>query len=212
MNALVIFAKFPEPGKVKRRIGKEIGDDRSAELCRRMIEDLIEKNSNKDYDLYLSFIGKEYKEAYRKMFPDAILYVQRGTNLAENIFLTFEDLLDDYEKVIVIGSDAPQVGPDIIYPAFKALNSHDVILGPCTDGGYYLIGMKKAHNLFRNMPFKTDSLLDEEIRLIKEQGLSFVLLDELLDIDDIDELKKAKEILPKELCPHTIEFIETLDI
>ena len=86
MNALVLFAKFPEPGKVKKEIGKAIGMENSAKLCKAFVTDLIVKNSDKDFDLYLSFIGKEYKGLYRDMFPNSILYLQRGTNLSENIY------------------------------------------------------------------------------------------------------------------------------
>ena len=212
MNALVIFAKYPVPGAVKRRIGREIGMEKSAELCECFIKDLYEKNSNQDYDLYLSFIGKEHKEQYRGRFPDAILYVQRGHTKGENLSLTFEDLLDDYEKVVIIGCDAPQVGPALIKAAFKALESHDVVIGPASDGGYYLIGIKKNLPFLNDLPWGTPELLDQTIKRLKERKESYVFIDELEDIDDLEELKAAKKRIKESDAPATFKFLQRLDV
>jgi len=212
MNALVLFAKYPEPGKVKKKIGKVVGMESSAKLCMAFINDLIDKNSDRDYDLYLSFIGHEYKEHYREMFPSAILYVQRGTKLSENLHCSFEDLLDDYEKVVIIGCDVPDIPQELIVKAFNALDSYDVVLGPATDGGYYLIGMKKAHPIFDTMPFGTDMLIKEQLKILEDKGLTHVLLDELEDVDDMEELNDLKERLKKDDAPQTFEVVKKIDL
>jgi len=212
MYALVIFAKFPESGKVKKKIGKVIGMQNSAKLCTAFINDLIAKNEDKDYDLYLSFIGHEHKEQYRTMFPHAILYVQRGTGLSSNMLCSFQDLLDDYEKVVIIGCDVPDLSTEIIVKAFNALEHYDVVLGPAEDGGYYLIGMKKPHNIFEDVPWGTGKLLEEQIKILREKRLPFVLLEKLPDVDTVEELKELKKRLKKEDAPRTYDFIKDLDI
>lgn len=212
MNALVIFAKFPVPGKVKKKIGQVIGMDNSAKLCTAFINDLIEENSEKDYDIYLSFIGHEYKEKYREMFPNAILYVQRGTNMSENVQSAFEDLLDDYEKVALIGCDVPQLSSETVIKAFNALASYDVVLGPSEDGGYYLVALKKPHDIFKGVPWGKPQLLEEQMKLLKEKKLTFVLLHKLPDVDTVDELKHLKNVLKRESAPRTYDFINDLDI
>ncbi|MBN1544293.1 TIGR04282 family arsenosugar biosynthesis glycosyltransferase [Candidatus Woesearchaeota archaeon] len=212
MNALVLFAKFPEAGTVKKKIGRVIGMENSARLCESFIKDIIDKNKDRDYDLYLSFIGHEHKEQYRTMFPHAILYVQRGMNLGENLSCTFEDLLDDYEKVVIIGCDVPDLPSAMIIKAFNALSSYDVVLGPAEDGGYYLIGMKKAHDLFKELHFGTERLLDEQVRAVKDKGMTFVLLDELPDVDTVEELKHLKKTLKREDAPRTYDFIKGIKL
>jgi hypothetical protein len=212
MNALVIFAKFPEPGRVKKKIGEVIGMDSSAGLCSAFINDLISKNKDKDYDLYLSFIGHQYKEKYKNIFPEAILYVQRGMNLGENMYCSFEDLLDDYDKVVIIGCDVPNLGSDIIVKAFNALDSYDVVIGPAEDGGYYLIGMKQPHEIFEGLPWGSDKLLDAQIELLKEKKLTYVLLERMSDVDTIDELKVLKKNLKKDDAPKTYEFIKSIGV
>ncbi|NQU79258.1 glycosyltransferase [Candidatus Woesearchaeota archaeon] len=211
MNALVIFAKFPEPGKVKKKVGNVLGMDASAELCKCFIEDLISENENKDYDLYLSFIGHQHKEEYRSMFPHAILYVQRGSNLSENLRCTFEDLLDDYEKVVVIGCDVPQMSYDTIIKAYNALDSYDVVMGPASDGGYYLVGLKKPTDIFDDMPWGSEALLSEQTSALEKKGLTYVLLDVLDDVDTFEELIMLKNVLKRQDAPKTFDFIQGLD-
>jgi rSAM/selenodomain-associated transferase 1 len=212
MDALVLFAKFPEPGKVKKKIGKVIGMEGSARLCKAFIQDIIAKNEDKDYDLYLSFIGHEHKERYRDLFPNAILYVQRGTNLSENMQFTFEDLLDDYEKVIILSSDVPNVGPETVTRALNALESYDVVIGPAEDGGYYLIGMKNPHNIFEDLPWGKENLLEHQMAVLKNKKLSFVFLEKMPDVDDIEELKHFKKTLKKEDAPKTYEVLKEIEI
>ncbi|MFH1063541.1 MAG: TIGR04282 family arsenosugar biosynthesis glycosyltransferase [Candidatus Woesearchaeota archaeon] len=212
MNALVLFAKFPEPGRVKKCIGKAIGMENSAGLCRAFINDLIEENQDKDYDLYLSFIGHEHKEQYRSMFPNAILYVQRGSNLSDNLQFTFEDLLDDYEKVVVLSCDVPQLSSQTVVKAFNALDSYEVVLGPAQDGGYYIIGMKKPQAIFEMMPWGTEDLLKAQMENLRKKGLPFVLLEKMYDVDTMEELRHLKETLTEGEAPRTFAFLHRPDI
>lgn len=212
MNAIVVFAKYPEPGRVKKKIGQVVGMETSAELCKAVIQDIVDKISDKDYDLYLSFIGRENKENYRCMFPSAILYVQRGTNIGENVKYTFQDLLDDHDKVLIVSGDAPQVNHDLIQRAVNALDLYDVVLGPVEDGGFYLLGMKQFHDVFENMPFGTEQLLEETEAKLKEKKLTFVLMDTLADVDTVDELKRMKDILKKDEAPKTYDVIHDIEL
>jgi hypothetical protein len=212
MNALVIFAKFPEAGKVKKKIGESIGMDVSAKLCEAFVQDLITEHKDRDYDLYLSFIGHQHKETYKLMFPEAIMYVQRGKNLGENLYFTFEDLLDDYAKVAIIGCDVPNLKHETVLKAFNALESYDAVFGPASDGGYYLIGMTAPNNVFEGLPWGKDALLEAQLNTLRMKKLTFVLLDEMIDVDTVDELRTLKKTLKAGDAPRTFEFIESLDV
>jgi len=212
MDALVIFAKFPEPGMVKKRIGKAIGMEASANLCNAFINDLIEKHQEKNYDLYLSFIGNEYKQKYKEMFPNAIMYVQRGKNMSENMQCAFADLLETYEKVVVIGCDVPNLSSLIIYKAFNALESYDVVLGPAEDGGYYLVGMKTPEEVFVGMPWGTEKLLEAQMKSLVDHNLTFAMLERLPDVDTVEELNALKKVLKKEDAPKTYEYMQNIDL
>jgi rSAM/selenodomain-associated transferase 1 len=212
MNALIVFAKFPVPGQVKKKIGTVIGMENSAKLCEAFINDLIAEHSERDYDIYLSFIGHEHKEQYRTKFPHAILYVQKGVNMSERVQCSFEDLLDDYEKLALIGSDVPDLSTETVIKAFNALDSYDVVLGPVDDGGYYIVAMKEPHDVFKGMPWGKDTLLEAQIKVLKERKLTFVLLDKLNDVDTIEELKAFKKIVKREEAPRTYDVIQSLDV
>jgi rSAM/selenodomain-associated transferase 1 len=210
MNAIVIFAKYPEPGTVKKRIGRVVGMETSAELCKAILQDIIQQTGDRDYDLYLSFIGREHKEQYRNLFPSAILYVQRGTNLEQNVKYMFQDLLDDHEKVILVSGDAPLITHDLIQRAFNALDFYDVVIGPAEDGGYYLIGMKHYRDVFTGLPFGTDSLIASQKDMLKDKKLTFVTLEVLPDIDTMDELEQMKKSLKRERAPHTFDVLSKI--
>lgn len=212
MNALVIFAKFPEPGRVKKVLGKEIGMENSAKVCAAFIKDLISEHEERDYDLYLSFIGQENKEKYRNLFPNAILYVQRGTNLGENMFYTFEDLLDDYEKIVVIGADVPDLHADYVQNALSELDNYDVIIGPADDGGYCLIALKESVNIFTEVPWGSSELLKHQIDKIRDRNLTFFQLNSLPDVDEIEELIVLKKNLKREDAKNTYDLLQSLDV
>ena len=212
MDALVLFAKYPQVGKVKKKIGEVIGMENSARMCNAFIQDLVNKNSSRDYDLYLSFIGREHKEKYRELFPQAILYVQRGSNLGENMHCSFEDLLDDYRKVVILSCDVPQVSSKEVVRAFNALDSYDAVIGPAEDGGYYLIGLKKPRNIFMGLHWGKESLLQEQIHKLKERKMTFVLLNPHPDVDTPEELRYMKKVLKAEDAPETYQVLRELNI
>lgn len=88
-------------------------------------------------------------------------------------------------KVVVIGSDCPQLGQNLMRAAFDELEQNEMVIGPSTDGGYYLIGMRKhCFNVFANIPWSTSSVLADTIRQIEAQGISYGLLPPLTDVDD----------------------------
>ena len=109
----------------------------------------------------------------------------------------FSDLFDQgYSKVLIIGTDCPELSPEIIIAAFDSLNTHDIVIGPARDGGYYLLGMKKlCPDLFNNISWSTDQVLQQTLRACVDSGLSNRLLDELSDIDNEEDLIALKPLI-----------------
>ena len=93
------------------------------------------------------------------------------------------------QKVIIVGTDIPDLSKEVIIKAFELLDSNDVVIGPAKDGGYYLLGMKKMHTkLFDKIEYSTSSVLSETLLKIKELNLTYHLLPELRDIDTEEDL------------------------
>ncbi|MCG8583758.1 MAG: DUF2064 domain-containing protein, partial [Pirellulales bacterium] len=98
--------------------------------------------------------------------------------------------------VVMIGADCPHLPGNHLRDAFELLNDYDVVIGPSTDGGYYLIGMREElPPVFDGMPWSTPDVFSETIRRLALSDRSFVLLDESFDVDDITGLRQLAELL-----------------
>jgi rSAM/selenodomain-associated transferase 1 len=99
-----------------------------------------------------------------------------------------------YKKIVVIGSDCPAVSQELIIEALRKLDLHDVVIGPATDGGYYLVGLRQTvPELFSGIAWSTDQVLSQTLKLCSSQRLSPALLPELRDIDQIEDLVYYRE-------------------
>src|SRR5258707_15096458 len=112
---------------------------------------------------------------------------------------------DRMRKTIVIASDAPHISHALISQAQEALDGADVVLGPAEDGGYYLIAMRKPHDVFSGIPMSTQHVLHMTVDKAHHLGLSVHLLEPLFDIDEFPDLFRLAHILQKEqpLAPAT---------
>lgn len=194
-NALCIFAKYPELGKVKTRLAKDVGETKALQIYAKVLNNLIKEHKNNDYDLHIAFTPTSKEKEFKQLYSNLKFFSQNGENLGVKIHNAFRHLLKKYKKVIIIGSDTPDLSKELINKAFNELNEKEIVLGPCFDGGYYLIGMKKNHDVFSNIKWSTDSVLNDTINIIERKRLSLVLLSKKHDIDTKDELKYYDELI-----------------
>lgn len=116
--------------------------------------------------------------------------VQRGETLGQRMTNAFTEVFRNVQSAIIIGSDCPELEVSIINEAFEALQNNDVVIGPSTDGGYYLLGMRKCQTaLFDNIPWSTSSVLEETLKKCDDLSLEVHTLTTLHDIDTIEDLK-----------------------
>ena len=110
-------------------------------------------------------------------------------NLGERLCRAFGDAFESgARRVIVIGSDCPDVTPSDIEAAWAALEIHDVALGPATDGGYWLVGLRALDEaVFRGIHWSTSAVLEETLAICQQRGLSVHRLRELSDVDTADD-------------------------
>ncbi len=116
---------------------------------------------------------------------------QQGEALGERMKHAFADVFENgHQKVVIIGTDCPQITASIIRDAFDCLTEKEVVIGPSFDGGYYLLGMKRLQaDLFRNIAWSTASVFDDTIARCNELQLSYALLPALPDVDREEDLK-----------------------
>lgn len=198
-NLLIVFMKNPVKGKVKTRLAKKIGDTQALQIYKMLLHytgTVIAQLKNSDKAIFYSdFIAKGDmwdNDFYRK-------YLQEGNKLGERmknaLALAFEK---EYEKVIIIGTDCYELKTEMLASTFTYLDSNDVVIGPATDGGYYLLGMKVLHReLFENIPWSTANVLLDTINTAKKLKLTYHLLPALTDVDTEDNLNGIEKLKAK---------------
>lgn len=193
-DLILVFVRNPELGKVKTRLSKTIGDRDALKIYTILLnhtESVINSNSA-DKVVYYS------EEIQQNDLWSETLYqkkLQKGPDLGARMQHAFETAFKDlYEKVVIVGSDLYDLNPTHIEDALKALETHDLVLGPSLDGGYYLLGMKELHSaVFKNKLWGTDSVLGSTLKDLQPQNVK--LLDALNDIDTFEDLKAHPELL-----------------
>ncbi|MEO6843613.1 MAG: TIGR04282 family arsenosugar biosynthesis glycosyltransferase [Ginsengibacter sp.] len=198
-NALIIFVKNLIKGHVKTRLANTLGDDAAMEIYKQLLKNAHDKIQSLDVDkivFYSEFIEDDIWE--NNLFQKEI---QEGNDLGERMENAFKSLSADqagsftagYKKVVIVGTDCPGINKDILEDGFLKLNNSDIVIGPATDGGYYLLGMKNMYSfLFQKIKWGTDTVLQQTIDLCNRNQLSYFLLPELTDIDDEKDLIHLK--------------------
>ncbi len=199
-DALVIMVKPPRPGFVKTRLVPPLSSDEAATLYSHFITDTIKGLSTlTDIKLYLALAYEEGSEPFLKFslsngFEDIEVIEQSGETLGERLFDIFKRLFDaGHLRVAIVGSDSPDLPPEFIKEAFTNLStdSSKVVLGPATDGGYYLIAMSSLDERpFHGIEWSTPSVLNDTL---KRLGTDAILLEQWYDIDRPEDVAKLAE-------------------
>lgn len=193
-KAIIIFIKNPVRGKVKTRLAKDIGDDRALSVYCRLLDLTEQAVSKVDANKHL-FYSDRIDLTDNWSNKSYIKHVQyQSTDLGERMYQAFKAVFDEgYKKVLIIGSDCPEINTDLIENAFTSLNDTDVVIGPAADGGYYLLGMTELEKkYFEDKEWSTSSVRVNTIRTIEAIGKNYLLLKELTDLDNIADLEEMK--------------------
>ena len=198
-NLLGFFAKFPEPGRVKTRLARDIGPDAAADVCRRIAEYVLKRTSPDDsvYHRIIFYAPDAMRQQFSEWMQGEVLLAQTGGDVGERMDNALKELFNmGAERAIVVGSDIPGLHKGVIEQAFHGLDSCDVVIGPAMDGGYYLIGMKSPHpEIFRTITWGTDKVFEETVTITEKMGLSYGVVATLFDVDDLDDFMRAEELL-----------------
>ncbi len=201
-TALVVMARYPEAGKTKTRLARSIGDDGAAGLYRAFLTDLAQRFAGQCCHLHWAYTPSEvnYHGFLATLVPSLVQHMrcfpQEGAELGARLHHTFKwTRARDFQRTIVIGSDSPQISLDIVTQASQALDEADVVLGPADDGGYYLIAMRKPHDVFSGIPMSTSVVTHMTMELAQRQGLKVHLLEPLFDVDELPDLLRLAQLL-----------------
>jgi rSAM/selenodomain-associated transferase 1 len=196
-NGLIIFIRNPEKGKVKSRLAKDLGEDKTLTVYNFLLQytrDICAKVNASRFVFYSDNI--DHSDIWDKHFFTK--YLQEGKDLGERMSNAFSNVFNlGFKNLSIIGSDCYELTANHIKDSFLQLEKHDVVIGPSKDGGYYLLGMKKLHSeLFNNKNWGCDDVLQNTIDNLNQHKLKFIELPALNDIDTIKDLS-GTDILAK---------------
>ncbi len=196
-NTLIVFAKLPEPGKVKTRLARDLGDEKAAEIYSDIASDIISRVSKSSkYETFIYYDPPEKKNQIALWLKDCAnmdsghLFPQKGDKLGDRISGAFERVFSSGNKrVVIIGTDCTDVSTNMIEETFLELRDFDAVLGPAQDGGYYLLGLKQfVPELFQDIDWSTELVLEQTISRLDNLGLNYKPLETLRDLDNLNDL------------------------
>jgi uncharacterized protein len=181
-TALIIFIK--NTGEVKTRIANEKGKEVAASIYKELLDATIELCTQlKDkIDIHLFFTANNTTSIWHDV--SNLQHLQAEGDLGNKMLKAFEEIIENYGKVMIIGSDCPYITKGIILEGEKLLDKSDVVVGPALDGGYYLLGMKKLyHRIFEGIDWSSDQVYYQTCDRLFELRCTFSTLEKLSDID-----------------------------
>lgn len=187
---LSIFARWPRPGEVKTRLIPHFGAEGAARIYTRLLAHTIAVARDSGVPFALRVTGGE-PELFRAAFGSELAVVgQGGGDLTARLSAVAP-------PAMVIGSDCPGLTPAILRAAADTLRTDPMVIGPASDGGYYLLGYNEdAAFAFADMPWSTDAVFGETVRRFAARGMRPAVLPELSDVDTPEDLEQWPEFLP----------------
>ena len=191
---LIVFTRFPEPGKAKTRLIPALGARGAARLQRQMTEHIIAAASvlkgQNGLSLEIRYEGGSASMMQNWLGSNWVYRPQGDGHLGRRMQRAFAAAFEeDAAAVVIVGSDIPKISTRIIQQAFAALRKKDLVLGPATDGGYYLVGISgpaanmASARLFEGVDWGSDRVLAQTLQTAGVLGLTVTQLDRLADVD-----------------------------
>lgn len=218
---LIVFTRYPEPGRSKTRLIPALGADGAAELHRRMARHTLQwaerLAETRPVNVRVRFTGAE-AAAMAECFGSQFLYEPQGEgDLGQRLERAVREAFPvGCRRVVAVGTDCPNLSEQIVRQAFDHLQDHDLVIGPATDGGYYLIGVSRhCDSLFQHISWGSDQVLQQTLTAARQANLSIALLPTLADVDRPEDLavwQQVQNAKRKQVVTPTISVvIPTLD-
>jgi len=210
---LLVFVKAPSPTEVKTRLTSQLSPEDAAYLYRCLVRDTLEvaRRLTRAHLVIAYAANREFPDV-RWLDEPPPMFLQHGRSLGERLGHAFRWAFDQRaRRVVVMGSDAPEISASWIRQAFGRLARYDVVLGPTEDGGYHLIGLTQPHpELFEEMPWSTPKLLGQTIQRIGQLGLSVACLESVADLDTPEDVSRVMARLNARTArTHTARYLHS---
>jgi rSAM/selenodomain-associated transferase 2/rSAM/selenodomain-associated transferase 1 len=206
---LILFTRYPEPGKTKTRLISVLGSRGAAELQKQMTEHILMRTDrlvrNRQVDMEVSYEGGS-RRLMEEWLGNHISYRSQGFgDLGNRMAQAFSHAFNKGKtRVVIVGSDCPGITETTVRTAFDLLDQFDLVLGPANDGGYYLIGLRQEESkLFDDVPWGTVEVGARTLEKARQLGLRWITVEPLDDVDRAEDIEVwEREAIRKEGPPH----------
>lgn len=189
--ALLVIAKDPRPGHSKTRLCPPCRPEQAAQLAEAALRDTLEVVARTPAVRRVLVLDGD---PWRWRDCGLEVLAQRGEGLAERLAHAFADIGG---PALLVGMDTPQLTCELLRDGLEALEHHDAVLGPAIDGGYWSVGMQRAHaRAFRDIPMSVPETLHHQRRRFDRLGLATYEQAELRDVDTIDDARAVARQAP----------------
>jgi rSAM/selenodomain-associated transferase 1 len=202
----VLFTKPARPGRVKTRLIGALTSAQAAALHQAFLEDILLMLAGRSFDLRIAWAMDAGEALPEGPIPGMR---QSGKDLGARLFVALEEVSTEYPYVMALGSDHPEIELSRLDEAFSILGQGaDLVLGPASDGGYYLIALRRSaihQELFDGISWSSSSVLSETLDRSRLLGLEVELLAEGDDVDSPEDLERLIGFLAEnpDSCRHT---------
>ena len=191
---LIVFTRYPEPGKAKTRLIPALGEAGAAALSRHMTEHTLTQvqqlSLKETLSVEVCFAGGTV-DLMRQWLGQGWIYTHQGEgDLGDRMARSLQTAFNSgVQRTIIIGTDCPDLNNSLLETAFQALDTHDLVLGPTVDGGYYLIGLSRfIPELFTGIAWSTSTVLPQTLTIAETLRLAIAQLPKLSDVDYPEDL------------------------
>jgi uncharacterized protein len=212
-RALAVIAKEPVAGLAKTRLAAAVGPAAAARAAEAMLADTVAAVASvPGVTRWLCFAPAEARARMAGLGPGFSLLAQVDGDLGDRLAGCLAGLLaGGAGRVAIVGADTPHVPAAVYLAAFDLLDQVDVVLGPATDGGYYLVAAKASRpELFRGVPMGTGAVLAATLGRAAAAGLEVGLLPATGDLDRLEDLEWARAAGTLAGCPRTLAVADDL--
>ena len=192
-SCILLFTKFPQKGLVKSRLSTHLDETKTLILYRSFVEDTLYLINQLKYHKIICYTPIDTLHDFKSWLGSHYHYFpQKGETLGQRICTSFQyAFTQGYQCAIALGADSPDLPGHYIHDGFHNLAMGYVVIGPCTDGGYYLIGLNKENfspQLFEDISWGTQNVFHQTLQRIKGQKLQSYVLPHWYDIDTLEDL------------------------
>jgi rSAM/selenodomain-associated transferase 1 len=197
LRAVLVFVRAPEPGRVKTRLAAAVGPEAALRVYRRLAEHTLREAAalaGEGVQVRVHHTPADAGDAVRAWLGAGPVYLPQAEG---DLGMRMEDAFArafaaGMERVVIVGSDLPDVSASLLRRAFDLLDAHPAVLGPARDGGYYLLGLSKMiDGIFDGIAWSTPDVLSSTLARFRAAGIEPAMLEELVDVDEVGDLPEG---------------------